>query len=97
MRCTRLEHCECIVWIDALCIDQNVVEKSIQVQKMPAIYESAVGEDFDVWRKRLRGCEALPLCRRFQSLHQRTFVVTVNGYISVLLLMKRGMVMSLLL
>jgi len=54
MRCTRLEHCECIVWIDALCIDQNVVEKSIQVQKMPAIYESAVaafawlGEDLDV-------------------------------------------------
>ncbi|KAF2678226.1 hypothetical protein K458DRAFT_317333, partial [Lentithecium fluviatile CBS 122367] len=38
----RLKDSFCVLWVDALCIDQNdEVEKSRQVQRMPTIYEAA--------------------------------------------------------
>ncbi|KAF2654453.1 HET-domain-containing protein, partial [Lophiostoma macrostomum CBS 122681] len=38
----RMENTDCIIWVDALCINQDdEIEKSHQIQLMPTIYELA--------------------------------------------------------
>lgn len=81
LRCLRLQDCDRMLWVDALCIDQaNNKEKGHQVGQMRLVYEKA--EQVLVWLgPSSDDTESLMVCSHICNLHRVSLSTDNHGHV----------------